>query len=89
MIRLLVAVVACVAVHPSVSPAQARERTVAVDLAGAHHAPPALVGADLSYAPAATAPQLAPPSWLTADAGAPRSFVAVARLWLRAQRLLC
>ena len=88
MIRLLVALVVALALHPTgAQAAHAHERTLVV--AGARHAAPAVVDARLAAVPPALAPHLGPPAFVLAAAAAPRSFTAVARLWLRAQRLLC
>jgi hypothetical protein len=87
MIRLLVAMVVCLALHPAAAATHAHERTIGV--AGGDVATPPLGDAHLDCAPPPLWAAMAPPSLLAMSPAAPRSFRAVARLWLRAQRLLC
>lgn len=87
MIQLLVAIVVCLALQPAAPAARAHEATIAV--AGGDHATPTVRDAQLHDAVPVVSFALVPPSLLSAPATAPRSFHAVARLWLRAQRLLC
>jgi hypothetical protein len=86
MIRLVVALVVALALHPRADDAPSRERTIAV--AHDHHAPPAIVDVSLDVAVAGdllgTRPQP-----VDGDAAALHSFRGTTRIWLRTQRLLC
>ena len=92
MIRLLVAVVVCLALHPAApahASARGHERTIVV--ASGERATPPLHDARLHGAAAlAAVVSLAPPSVLAVSCAAPHLYWVVARrLWLRGQRLLC
>jgi hypothetical protein len=92
MIRLLLALAACLALHPSLAPSGAAgggERGVAVD-GGSHVAAPVIVDASAGgmALPSLTV-MVAAPAWGGGGARAAHSFVVVARRWLCTCRLLC
>jgi hypothetical protein len=90
VIRLIVAAVVCIALHPAAATAHARrsERTIGAIAGGERVVAPSLVNAQLNGAVAAGA-SLAPLVWMVAPVAALDSVRVVARLWLRGQRLLC
>jgi hypothetical protein len=89
VIRLLVAAVVCLALHPAATGAAcARERAIVAAVAGDQVAAPSLDG-HFDGVMAASAAVLAHGSWSAAPVVALRSVRVVARLWLRGQRLLC
>jgi hypothetical protein len=90
MIRLVFALLALVAL-PSPSLAASgprRELTVAVG-AEQHLAPAPRPELAAGGPPLPSLPSLAPPAWRDGAGAASHSFVVIARLWLRAHRLLC
>ena len=92
MIRLLLTLVACVVLQPAAAPARAHGQTppqATIGVAGAARV--ALPAPAWAWHAAVVAPSLvvAVPAWGVADAATPSSHSEVARLWLRASRLLC
>jgi hypothetical protein len=89
VIRLLVAAVVCLALHPAATGAAcARERAIVAAAGGVEVAAPSL-GGHFDGVMAASVWALAPIGWIAVAATAPQSHRVVARLWLRGQRLLC
>ncbi len=85
MIRLLLALVACLALPPSPQPTPPPDRALTV--APSHPAAPSVPAAHL-YTASPSALSLAPPTW-TASPSSPPSLVATSARWLLTHRLLC
>jgi hypothetical protein len=93
VIRLIVAAVVCIALHPAAATAHARERgsqrTIGVLAGGERAVVPPVADGHLDGVVGAAGASLAPVVWLVAPVAALDSLRVVARLWLRGQRLLC